>query len=102
MLSKILNSSPLRPSATCKSWAVVVSCQGREEEESRVSGLQLAVAATEFLDIFRKLDLPLELLGTCHFLLSGTFQSFSFASCWCSMKGEMAKSVGQGLLIVRF
>lgn len=41
VLSKNLNSSPLRPSTTCKSWAVVVLCQGREEEESHVSGLQL-------------------------------------------------------------
>lgn len=82
------------PSNICKSWVVVISCQCREEEEICVSSWQLAVASTKFLVIFRELDLPLEVLGMCHFLLSGIFQLFSSASCWYRMEGEDGEKSG--------
>lgn len=85
----------------CASWAVLISCQCREEGEICVSRLQLAVASTKFLVIFRKLDLSLEVLGMYNFLLSGAFQPFSFAPCYVECR-ERCGGERVGLLTVMF
>lgn len=84
----------------CASWVVAISCQCREEGEICVSRLQLAVASTKFLVIFRKLDLSLEVLGMYNFLLSGAFQPFSFASCCVGCRVRCGEE-RVGLLTVR-
>lgn len=84
----------------CARWAVVISCQCREEGEICVSRLQLAGASTKFLLIFRKLNLSLEVLGMYHFLLSGAFQPFSFAPCYAECR-ERCGEERVGLLTVR-
>lgn len=84
----------------CARWAVVISCQCRQEGEICVSRLQLAGASTKFLVIFRKLNLSLEVLGMYHFLLSAAFQPFSFVPCYAECRemwrreGRIANSEG--------